>query len=204
MRNLIDKALNRGYVLLPLAAPHHRWDGLVCWKRGKKPWPSPSGGRGNTRMTYEKPRCRSPRQTTCALVRECGNSRVSPFELAVVLVGGRESAGRRRRCRRGDARRRQRVRIGGLPIASPARPWQEPARHRALTCASTGSRPRAGRRRHSTIRRSTASFQAQSRPLCCAHNISNSDTTGDETGPSTRRFVFPHGDTNPNAGRCTM
>ena len=30
LRNLIDKALNRGYVLLPLAAPHHRWDGLVC------------------------------------------------------------------------------------------------------------------------------------------------------------------------------
>jgi hypothetical protein len=26
---LIDKALNRGYVLLPLAAPHHRREGLV-------------------------------------------------------------------------------------------------------------------------------------------------------------------------------
>jgi hypothetical protein len=26
----IDKALNRGYVLLPLAAPHHRRDGPVC------------------------------------------------------------------------------------------------------------------------------------------------------------------------------
>jgi len=32
LRNLIDKALNRGYVLLPLAAPHHRRDGLVCFR----------------------------------------------------------------------------------------------------------------------------------------------------------------------------
>ena len=31
---LIDKALNRGYVLLPLAAPHHRREGLVFL------WPS--------------------------------------------------------------------------------------------------------------------------------------------------------------------
>jgi hypothetical protein len=31
-------------------------------------------------------------------------SRVSPLELAAVLLGGRESAGRRRRCCRGDAR----------------------------------------------------------------------------------------------------
>jgi len=34
LRTLIDKALNRGYVLLPLAAPHHRRDGLVCFR----PW----------------------------------------------------------------------------------------------------------------------------------------------------------------------
>jgi hypothetical protein len=30
LRDLIDKALKRGYVLLPLAAPHHPRDGLVC------------------------------------------------------------------------------------------------------------------------------------------------------------------------------
>jgi len=29
LRVLIDKALTRGYVLSPLAAPHHRRDGLV-------------------------------------------------------------------------------------------------------------------------------------------------------------------------------
>ena len=34
---LIDKALNRGYVLLPLAAPHHRREGLVFR------WPSDKG-----------------------------------------------------------------------------------------------------------------------------------------------------------------
>jgi hypothetical protein len=31
-RRSIDKALNRGYVLLPLAAPHHRRNGLVCFR----------------------------------------------------------------------------------------------------------------------------------------------------------------------------
>lgn len=30
LRVLIDKALTRGYVLLPLAAAHHRREGLVC------------------------------------------------------------------------------------------------------------------------------------------------------------------------------
>jgi hypothetical protein len=34
---LIDKALNRGYVLSPLAAPHHRREGLVFR------WPSNKG-----------------------------------------------------------------------------------------------------------------------------------------------------------------
>ena len=34
---LIDKALNWGYVLLPLAAPHHRREGLVFG------WPSAQG-----------------------------------------------------------------------------------------------------------------------------------------------------------------
>ena len=47
---LIDKALNRGYVLLPLAAPHHRREGLVFVgppDKGKQSRPSPGGGRGN-------------------------------------------------------------------------------------------------------------------------------------------------------------
>ena len=47
----IDKALNRGYVLSPLAAPHHRREGLVlCWPSDKGKavhGPSPGGGRGN-------------------------------------------------------------------------------------------------------------------------------------------------------------
>jgi hypothetical protein len=54
---LIDKALTRGYVLSPLAAPHHRRDGLVFrWPsdKGTQVRPSPGGGRGNTRMTYEQ------------------------------------------------------------------------------------------------------------------------------------------------------
>jgi len=57
LRILIDKALNRGYVLLPLAAPHHRWDGLVYGKpsaKGKESRPCSSGGRGSTRMSYEE------------------------------------------------------------------------------------------------------------------------------------------------------
>jgi len=47
----IDKALNRGYVLSPLAAPHHRREGLVlCWPSDKGKavhGPSPGGGRDN-------------------------------------------------------------------------------------------------------------------------------------------------------------
>jgi hypothetical protein len=57
LRFLIDKALNRGYVLLPLAAPHHRRDGLVFGKpsdKGKESRPSPGGGRGLNRMAYEE------------------------------------------------------------------------------------------------------------------------------------------------------
>jgi hypothetical protein len=52
---LIDKALKRGYVLSPLAAPHHRRDGLVFrWPsdKGKQVRPSPGGGRGHHRLTY--------------------------------------------------------------------------------------------------------------------------------------------------------
>src|SRR5205814_10499079 len=65
LRNLIDKALNRGYVLLPLAAPHHRRDGRVYGKpsdKGKESRPSPGGGRGNHRMTYEGWRGSPPSQ----------------------------------------------------------------------------------------------------------------------------------------------
>jgi hypothetical protein len=50
---LIDKALNRGYVLSPLAAPHHRRDGLVFHgpsDQGKRSRPSPGGGRGNPKL----------------------------------------------------------------------------------------------------------------------------------------------------------
>jgi hypothetical protein len=47
----IDRPSTRGYVLLPLAAPHHRREGLVHERpstRGAgKAKPSPGGGRGN-------------------------------------------------------------------------------------------------------------------------------------------------------------
>jgi hypothetical protein len=49
LRVLIDKSLNRGYVLSPLAAPHHRREGLVFRRpsdKGKQSRPSPGGGRG--------------------------------------------------------------------------------------------------------------------------------------------------------------
>jgi len=61
LRFLIDKALNRGYVLLPLAAPHHRRDGLLFGRpstKGKESRPSPGGGQGNQRMSYEGSSCR--------------------------------------------------------------------------------------------------------------------------------------------------
>ena len=55
---LIDKALaGWGYVLLPLAAPHHRRDGLVFGRpstKGEQSWPSPGGGRGHPSMSYER------------------------------------------------------------------------------------------------------------------------------------------------------
>jgi hypothetical protein len=54
---LIDKALNRGYVLSPLAAPHHRREGLVFhWpsNKGKRSRPSPDGGRGKTSLPYQR------------------------------------------------------------------------------------------------------------------------------------------------------
>jgi len=57
LRVLIDKALTRGYVLSPLAAPHHRRDGLVSvWPsaKGKRKWPSPGGGQGHRSLAYER------------------------------------------------------------------------------------------------------------------------------------------------------
>jgi len=57
LRVLIDKALSWGYVLSPLAAPHHRRDGLVFRgpsDKGKRSWPSPDGGRGKRSLTYER------------------------------------------------------------------------------------------------------------------------------------------------------
>jgi hypothetical protein len=57
LRSLIDKALKWGYVLSPLAAPHHRREGLVfVWPsvKGKQKWPSPGGGRGHPSLPYEQ------------------------------------------------------------------------------------------------------------------------------------------------------
>ena len=57
---LIDKALHTGgYVLSPLAAPHHRREGLVSVRpsdKGKQKWPSPDGGRGPSTLAYEQKR----------------------------------------------------------------------------------------------------------------------------------------------------
>jgi hypothetical protein len=73
---LIDKALTRGYVLSPLAAPHHRRDGLVFrWPsaQGKQVRPSPDGGRGHHRLIYEqvtsvgRPATRSSRHENASL-----------------------------------------------------------------------------------------------------------------------------------------
>jgi hypothetical protein len=53
---LIDKAHTTGYVLSPLAAPHHRREGLVFRRpsdKGRQVKPSPGGGRGHHRLTYE-------------------------------------------------------------------------------------------------------------------------------------------------------
>ncbi len=53
---LIDKALNRGYVLSPLrgTSPPPGGAGLcqALRQRASNQWPSPGGGRGNHRMTY--------------------------------------------------------------------------------------------------------------------------------------------------------
>jgi hypothetical protein len=65
LRNLIDKAPKRGYVLLPLAAPHHRRDGPVFDRpsnRVKRSRAPPGGGRGNHRMSYERSAAASGRR----------------------------------------------------------------------------------------------------------------------------------------------
>jgi hypothetical protein len=86
LRVLIDKALNRGYVLSPLAAPQHRREGLVFdWPsdKGKQQRPSPGGGRGNQSLPYQQqsaedvparllcpqkpPACRSAARLLCSL-----------------------------------------------------------------------------------------------------------------------------------------
>jgi len=57
LRMLIDKALDRGYVLSPLAAPHHRREGLVFHRpsvKGKQSRPSPGGGRGNPSLPHQR------------------------------------------------------------------------------------------------------------------------------------------------------
>ena len=52
----IDRPSNRGYVLLPLAAPHHRREGLIHERpstRGQaKQSPLPAAVEATTRMTY--------------------------------------------------------------------------------------------------------------------------------------------------------
>ena len=56
LRMLIDKALNGATSCCRLAAPHHRregWSALGPPHGASVSWPSPGGGRGNTRMTYE-------------------------------------------------------------------------------------------------------------------------------------------------------
>ena len=75
MRDLIDKALNRGYVLLPLA---HLTTAGTGWSAsgpppGKKRWPSPGGGRGNNRMPYEKP------TVLRLIVFDCGDQALREF-----------------------------------------------------------------------------------------------------------------------------
>lgn len=187
---------------LRFAARDHRYcdvSRMLASRSGRQ-----KGRARNVKQKSDRPSNASP---TRLLLRECELSRVSPFELApcfwavtrapvadVVVAVTRV--------------RRQRVRIGGPPIASAARPWQEPARHRALTCASTRDLGRvlAGRR-HSTIRCSTASFPARPRPrpLCCADNDQQLRHDGRLDRPEHRApRTLPIGDTNPNAGRCTM
>jgi hypothetical protein len=58
LRTLIDGPSTRGYVLLPLAAAHHRprdWSAFGP-APGEQSWPSPGGGRGNNRTPHEQSR----------------------------------------------------------------------------------------------------------------------------------------------------
>ena len=65
---LIDKALTWGYVLSPLAAPHHRREGLVFGgpsNKGKHSRPSTGGGRGNLTLTYTRSSGACPGEGEC-------------------------------------------------------------------------------------------------------------------------------------------
>jgi hypothetical protein len=82
-----------GYVLSPLAAPHHRREGLVFRGpsvKGKRSWPSPDGGRGKRSLTYERSSAASavsaPLSRTSALPRCCFDeeSRSAPSGIAAI------------------------------------------------------------------------------------------------------------------------
>jgi hypothetical protein len=75
---LIDKALDRGYILSLLAANHHRRDGLIFhWPsdEGEQARPSPGGGRDNPSLPcerasrYPRPLHQSQRQRRRPLLR---------------------------------------------------------------------------------------------------------------------------------------
>ena len=76
---LIDKALTRGYVLSPLAAAHHRRDGLVSVRpsaKGKQERPSPDGGRGRASLAYEQ--VPAPRLNDASAFRAIRDQRSAP------------------------------------------------------------------------------------------------------------------------------
>ena len=72
----IDRPSTRGYVLLPLAAPHHRREGLVfCGPsdKGKQyTGPPPAAVEATTRMTYEQSRRARPAQAR--IWGDCGSA----------------------------------------------------------------------------------------------------------------------------------
>src|SRR5450755_2729720 len=107
-------------------------------------------------------------------------SPVSPFELAAVLLGGRESAGRRRRCRRGDAGAKaegaHRRAADRFPCSSPAGASSTPG---ADLRFDPRSRSRAGRPASLYDQTLDGKLSPRGRGRCAARiTISNSDTTG--------------------------
>jgi hypothetical protein len=127
---LIDEALaGWGYVLLPLAAPHHRRDGLVFGRPSTngqaKSGPSPGGGRGNHSLSYEHKPPLEPLGTKA-------------------LVGGCELSAQLRSAVRRAAITRRPMKRGLWRSQLPHRPETAEAgvsRRRALAC-----RPTQGRR----------------------------------------------------------